>query len=76
MRRTEKEDLLVKMYRMLDPEQREEVIKSMRALIRANEITQDKMKSPIKVVGNWRIEQKYGLPRRGVKKRGRSSPGT
>lgn len=70
MRRTDKEDLLIKMYRMLDPEQRTEVIKNMRALIEANRITQDKMSSPIKIVGNWRIEEKFGIPKPSAKKRG------
>lgn len=59
---TAKEEIVVELYRALDPAQRVELVASMRALVDANRISQKKMKVPLRVVGNVRIEAKYGMP--------------
>jgi len=56
------EEILVELFRQLAPEQRRELLKGLRALVDANRLSQKKMKRPLDVVGNARIEQRFGLP--------------
>lgn len=59
---TPREEILIELFRTLAQEQRAELIKNMRALVDANRIVQKELKEPIRVIGNVRIEAKYGLP--------------
>lgn len=59
---TAKEEVVIELFRLLDIEQRNHLVRGMRALVDANRVTQRKLKGPIKVVGNGRIEARYGLP--------------
>lgn len=60
---TAREEVLLELYRQLSVEQRNELLRGLRALAHANQVSQTKMKKPLDVVGNGRIEAKYGLPK-------------
>lgn len=62
MNLTAREEIVVELFRALDPEQRGEAIKRMRALVDANRVVQQKLKGPLRVVGNMRVEERYGIP--------------
>lgn len=57
-------ELIVELVKLLTPEQQGELLPALRATVDANRITQSKLQKKLKTVGNSRIEDVFGMPKK------------
>lgn len=65
---TAKEEVLLELIRGLTAQQQDELLPSIRAAFDANRMTQKHLQSKLQTIGNARIEQDYGFPKKIEKK--------
>lgn len=60
MRLSSKEEIVVELFRSLGVEQRNEMVRRMRAAADANRLIQKKLRKPINPVSNERVTARFG----------------